>query len=131
MFKHYFFVRLFYIILITSPELVLKASLEVHNYEADHEPPATENNSYEPESLIEAYAMKPLADKSQKCPYESVDLAPQAKPMTSYKPTTADIDEMMRQVTVPPRFNSLPIFNHRRGLLNVIGKTSLDCHLET
>lgn len=60
-----------------------------------------DDDDYEVESSIEAYKLTPLRDASQKCPYESVDLAPQAKPMTSYKPTSADIDEMMRQVTVP------------------------------
>lgn len=59
-----------------------------------------DDDDYEVESSIEAYQLKPLKDAGQKCPYDSADLAPQAKPMTSYKPTSADIDEMMRQVTV-------------------------------
>jgi len=76
---------------------------ELDNYEsADHEPPGedVDDDDYEVESSIEAYKLTPLRDASQKCPYESVDLAPQAKPMTSYKPTSADIDEMMRQLGV-------------------------------
>lgn len=76
---------------------------EIDNYELEpnHEPPEPGSEAdYEPESSIESYQLTPLTDKTKQCPYESVDLAPQAKPQTSYKPTTADINEMMLQIGV-------------------------------